>query len=144
MTHTFLHTSNVLQIRASQWSITANLRPFTTHIYHVMIIVTGGRFRRNHFYYFLENLLNNLEFVILEFKHFYTQVCFLFICYFLLIVSQSFCELTLSTFSYFSNACKHTGWICSLLRIVLQSFCILALLIHLLYFLYHRPYRREN
>ena len=32
-----------LQIKASQWSITTNRRPLTTHIYHVMIIVTGGQ-----------------------------------------------------------------------------------------------------
>ena len=31
----------VLQIRADQRSITANLWPLTTHIFHVMIIVTG-------------------------------------------------------------------------------------------------------
>ena len=31
-----------LQTRTSQQSITANLWPLTTHIYHVMIIVTGG------------------------------------------------------------------------------------------------------
>ena len=31
-----------LQIRAGQRSITANLWPLTAHIYHVMIIVTGG------------------------------------------------------------------------------------------------------
>ena len=31
-----------VQIRAGQRSITANLWPLTVHIYHVMIIVTGG------------------------------------------------------------------------------------------------------
>ena len=31
-----------LQIRAGQWSVTPNLWPLTTHIYHVMITVTGG------------------------------------------------------------------------------------------------------
>ena len=31
----------MLQVRASQRSITANLLPLTAHIYHVMIIVTG-------------------------------------------------------------------------------------------------------
>ena len=36
-----------LQIRASQWLITANFWPFTTHIYHVMIIVTGGFFKKS-------------------------------------------------------------------------------------------------
>ena len=34
-------TTAVLQIRASQWSVTANLWPLTVHIYHVMIIVAG-------------------------------------------------------------------------------------------------------
>ena len=36
----FGHTA--LQISAGQQSITASLRPLTAHIYHVMIIVTGG------------------------------------------------------------------------------------------------------
>ena len=31
-----------LRIRAGQWSITASLWPFLDHIYHIMIIVTGG------------------------------------------------------------------------------------------------------
>ena len=31
-----------LQIRASHWSITANLWPLTARIYYVMIILTGG------------------------------------------------------------------------------------------------------
>ena len=31
-----------LQIRAGKCSITANLWPLTAHIYHVMIIKTGG------------------------------------------------------------------------------------------------------
>ena len=31
-----------LQIRAGRRSITASLRPLTAHIYHVMIIMTGG------------------------------------------------------------------------------------------------------
>ena len=32
----------VLQIKTSQWWITANLRPLTAHIYHLMIIATVG------------------------------------------------------------------------------------------------------
>ena len=36
-----LHGS-ALQIRVGQWSITASLWPLTAHIYHVMIIVSGG------------------------------------------------------------------------------------------------------
>ena len=34
------HTA--LQIRAGQWSITANFQPLTAHIYYVMIIVASG------------------------------------------------------------------------------------------------------
>ena len=41
MTQVFLLVI-ALQIRAGQQSITVNLQPLTTHIYHVMIIVTGG------------------------------------------------------------------------------------------------------
>ena len=40
-----------LQIRAGQWSITANLWPSTTHIYHAMITVTRG-FSKNFFIVF--------------------------------------------------------------------------------------------
>ena len=35
------YSVSALQIRANQWSITATLWPLTTHIYHVMIIVTS-------------------------------------------------------------------------------------------------------
>ena len=40
----FCHTGVIaaLQIRAGQRLITANLRPLTAHIYHLMIIVNGG------------------------------------------------------------------------------------------------------
>ena len=38
----------MLQRRTGQWSITSNIWPLITHIYHVMIIVTGG-FPRNLF-----------------------------------------------------------------------------------------------
>ena len=58
-----------LQIRASQWSIAANLWPLTTHIYHIMIIVTGGFSKKsfyNNCFYFKEILLNDLELVFLE------------------------------------------------------------------------------
>ena len=61
----------MLQIRASQQSITANLLPLTVHIYHVMIIVTGG-FPKKSFYnnlYFAEIFLNNLELVFFELLH---------------------------------------------------------------------------
>ena len=49
----------VLQIKAGQWSITANLYLLTANIYHVMIILA---FPRNLFYsyfYFIEIFLNN-------------------------------------------------------------------------------------
>ena len=75
--------------KSGQQSITANLRPLTAHIYHVMIIVTGGFSKKSFFYqyyfHFLEILLNDLELVFLEFKHIYKikeRVCFLFICSF--------------------------------------------------------------
>ena len=58
-----------LQIMAGQRSITANLWPFTAHIYHVMIIVTGGISKKSSYYqyfYFVEILLNDLELVSLE------------------------------------------------------------------------------
>ena len=35
-------TYSMLQIKASQQSITANLWPLTAHIYHTVIIVTSG------------------------------------------------------------------------------------------------------
>ena len=44
-----------LQIRAGQRSITANLRPLTAYIYHVMIIVTGEFSNKSFF------LLTNLD-----------------------------------------------------------------------------------
>ena len=82
-----------LQIRASQWSITANLQPLNAHIYHVMIIVTGCFAKKSfyHYYFFLEILLNDLGLVFLEFKHFnktYRTSLFSFLSvHFLLIVS---------------------------------------------------------
>ena len=42
---------------------------FDCHIYHDMIIVTGGFSKKSFYYYFLQILLNNLQLVILEFKH---------------------------------------------------------------------------
>ena len=38
-----------LQIRAGHRSITANLWPLTAHIYHIMIIVTGGFSKKSFF-----------------------------------------------------------------------------------------------
>ena len=66
---TCIYITSALQIRAGQWTITANLWPLTTHIYHVMIIVTSG-FSMKPFYYhcfhFAEILLNDFELVFLE------------------------------------------------------------------------------
>ena len=44
---------SALQIRAIRQSITASLWPLTAHIYHVMIIVTGG-FSKKYFLLFSE------------------------------------------------------------------------------------------
>ena len=74
-----------LQKRAGQWPNTANLRPATPHIYHVMIIVTNGFSKKSFLLllFFLEILLNDLELVFFEFKHFYkTHRTSLFICSF--------------------------------------------------------------
>ena len=52
-----------LQIRAGQQSTTTNLWPLTAHIYHTMIIVTGGFSKKSFYYYyfyFIEILLNDL------------------------------------------------------------------------------------
>ena len=59
------------QLRAGQWSITANLWPLTVNVYHVMIIVTSGIYFYQYHFYFLEFLLNYLELVFLQFKHIY-------------------------------------------------------------------------
>ena len=45
----FLEGPTVLQIRPCQRLITANLWPLTTHIYHVLIVVTDG-FSKKSFY----------------------------------------------------------------------------------------------
>ena len=42
MIHAIFDIDTTLQIRDGQRSITTNLRPLTSHMYHVMIIVTGG------------------------------------------------------------------------------------------------------
>ena len=64
-----------LQIRDGHRSISANLQPLTTHINHLMIIITSGFSNKSLFYYyyfyFLEILLNDLELVFLEYKHIY-------------------------------------------------------------------------
>ena len=59
---------------AGQLSITADFRPLTAHIYHVMIILKGDFSKKSFCYYhfcFLEIFLNNLELVFLEFKLIY-------------------------------------------------------------------------
>ena len=40
--HWTLVLAPALQIRAGQWSVTANFGPSTAHLYHVMIIMAGG------------------------------------------------------------------------------------------------------
>ena len=126
------HLVTELQIRAGQRSITGNFWPLTTHIFHVMITVTGG-FSMKSFLLFPRNSFERLiEIAFLEFKHFYKTFSFyLFIFYslldnhsvyqrfppfrtfplrvitlvesvlFWLVVSQSLCILTLSTFCTF-------------------------------------------
>ena len=47
----------MLQIRAGQQSITANTWPLTTHIYHVMIMVTGGFSKKSFLLIFSEAAL---------------------------------------------------------------------------------------
>ena len=64
----------MLKIRAGQWSITANLWPLTTHIYHEMFIVTIGISKKSFLLLQLfprNSLVKDLELVSLEFKHFY-------------------------------------------------------------------------
>ena len=74
----YLLTSDfpVLQIKAGQQSITANLCPLTTHIYHVMIIVTVCFSKKSFLLLSLllfprNSFVNDLELAFLEFKHFY-------------------------------------------------------------------------
>ena len=82
--------NKIWKIRTGERSINANLRPLTAHIYHVMIILTDG-FSKKSYYFFLEILLDNLELVILEFKHFYkTHRTSLFSFY--LLIFYSFCN----------------------------------------------------
>ena len=58
-----------LQVRAGQWSITANIWPLTAHIYHKIIIMTGGFSKKSFYYYYfycVKIILNDLELVFLE------------------------------------------------------------------------------
>ena len=50
--HTQLEVRAVLQIRARQQSLTASVWPLTTHIYHVMIMVTVGFSKKSIFIIF--------------------------------------------------------------------------------------------
>ena len=72
----------VLQIRATEGSVTTTLWPLTTDIHHVMIIVPSSFSKEYFFYqyhfYFLEILLNNFELVFLEFKHINTFTIYIF------------------------------------------------------------------
>ena len=43
---------SALQVRAGQRSITANLWPLITHVYHVMILVTSGFSKKSFFVIF--------------------------------------------------------------------------------------------
>ena len=132
-------TLTVLWIRTSQQSITANLRPLTTHIYHVMIIVTDEfsmksllLFLRNSFKQFWTYLLQNSQnkFVFFLSIHFFT-------CCFVIIL----CINTFHLFVLFT-ACKDTGWVCSLFA---HCFTITVYIntLHLLYFLHHKWYERK-
>ena len=46
------HSYTVLQIKASQWSITPNPWLLTTYFYHIMTIVTGGFSKKSFFIIF--------------------------------------------------------------------------------------------
>ena len=114
-------TSPALQIRASQRSITANLWPLTARIYHVMIIVISGFSKKSFFLI--------LFFISKEF--FWTILNSLF---------HNHCVLAFPTFSNFSTACKHTGWVCSLFAC---SFAI-TLCNNTLHFLYWDRFIKTN
>ena len=73
----FCVSSAALQVRVGQRSITANLWPLTTHIYHIMIIVTIGFSKKS----FL-TILNLFSCDLNTFTKHTEQVCFLFICSF--------------------------------------------------------------
>ena len=57
-----LYIYAALQIRAGQRSITTNLWPMTTHIYHVMIIVTSGISKKSFFIIIFRNSLTQMFF----------------------------------------------------------------------------------
>ena len=49
-----------LQIRVGQRSTAASLQPLTAHIYHIMIIVTGGFFKK---YFFINTIFISQKFL---------------------------------------------------------------------------------
>ena len=113
------------QLRAGQWSITANLWPLTANVYHVMIIVTSGIYFYQYHFYFLEFLLNYLELVFLQFKHIYKPQRTSLFPFYLFIFYLMFHNH--SVYSCFPTACKHTGWVCSLFDCCLQSLYVITL-----------------
>ena len=103
--------------------ITTNLQCLTTHIYHEMIIVTDGFFKKSFFINivfisqkFFQSILRlfswNLNTTQLQNTN--NKSVFFLSAHFLLTVTKSFCVLMLFTFSYFSAACKHARCVCSL------------------------------
>ena len=88
-----------LQIRAGQRLISINLQPSTAHIYHVMIIVTGGFSKKSliyqYYFYFLEILLNYCELAFLEFNHIYKTQRTSPFSFYLLIFYSLFCNCSL-------------------------------------------------
>ena len=112
----------MLEIRADQRSITANLWPLTAQIYHafndhcdwwlfqIFFLLILFLFPKKFFWTILNLFSWNLE----TFTKHKEQICFLFMCSFFTRCCIVFCVLTLYTFSYFSTACKHIGWVCSL------------------------------
>ena len=102
------------------------LWPWTTHTYHLMIIVTGGLSRNIYLIniIFISNklfrtILNLFSSNLNTFTKHKEQVCFLFICLFFTCCFIIFCVLTVSTCSYISSGCKHTGRVCSLFLLLL-------------------------
>ena len=121
--------NKIWKIRTGERSINANLRPLTAHIYHVMIILTDG-FSKKSYYFFLEILLDNLELVILEFKHFYKThrtslfSFYLFIFYSFRNHSMYWRSLPFRTFPLRVNTLDESVLF---FHVVSQSVCILTL-----------------
>ena len=97
----------------------------------------------NIFYKFFWTILNLLYWNLNTFTKLTIQVCFLSICSsftcFVIILRIN----ALSTFLYFSIVCKHTGWVCSLFACCFAITLYINAL-HILYFLHHKQYKREN